>query len=107
MFLLQEGFDPEFTEHGVGNVLRAHVFRDCIERKLATYDFLGGVTSHKLSWGAEVKKSIRAKTGQRTTKNRLLFKLPKTVELGKNGLKAVLPESVVAWGRAARLRTSR
>lgn len=58
-FLLQEGYDPLWAERGVGNALRAHVMRDCIERGVGVYDFLGGVTPHKLSWGAEVKTSYR------------------------------------------------
>jgi len=100
IFLLQEGFDPTSAEHGVGNVLRAYVFRDCIDRKVAVYDFLGGVTPHKLSWGGRIKNSIRGKAGRPTAKNRLLFELPKTLEMGKNGLKTILPEAIVAWGRS-------
>jgi CelD/BcsL family acetyltransferase involved in cellulose biosynthesis len=99
IFLLQEGFDPTLAEHGVGNVLRAYVFRDCIDRKIAVYDFLGGVTPHKVSWGGTVKNSIRGKAGRPIAKNRLLFELPKTLEMGKKGLKNILPETVVAWGR--------
>ena len=99
IFLLQEGFDPTLAEHGVGNVLRAYVFRDCIERKVAIYDFLGGVTPHKISWGAAVKNSIRGRAGRPIAKNRLLFELPKTLEMGKKQLKTILPETFVAWGK--------
>jgi CelD/BcsL family acetyltransferase involved in cellulose biosynthesis len=52
MSLLQEGFDADWAAHGVGNTLRALVLRDCIDRGVAVYDFLAGVTPHKLSWGA-------------------------------------------------------
>ncbi len=97
MFLLQEGFDPKWEQHGVGNVLRAYVFRDCIEKMIAAYDFLGGVTPHKLSWGGVIKKSIRGMAGLPTMKNRIFFGLPKAAALGKEGLKAVLPEIVLAW----------
>lgn len=73
MFLLQEGLDPEWFSHGAGNALRAHVFRDCIERGLNAYDFLGGVTPHKLSWGATVHYSVRVTAGPKSWKNSLLF----------------------------------
>lgn len=73
MFLLQEGLDPEWFNHGAGNALRAHVFRDCIERGLSAYDFLGGVTPHKLSWGATVHYSVRVTAGPKSWKNSLLF----------------------------------
>ena len=73
MFLLQEGLDPDWFEHGAGNALRAHVFRDCIERGLEVYDFLGGVTQHKLSWGAVASWSLRITTGPPSIRNRILF----------------------------------
>jgi CelD/BcsL family acetyltransferase involved in cellulose biosynthesis len=73
MYLLQEGMDPAWFEHGAGNALRAHVFRDCIERGVRTYDFLGGVTPHKLSWGASEKTSWRITTGPASARNGLLF----------------------------------
>ena len=73
MFLLQEGLDPEWFQHGAGNALRAHVFQDCIARGLEAYDFLGGVTPHKLSWGAGVTWSVRVTTGPPSLRNRILF----------------------------------
>lgn len=59
LYLLQEGYDPDWEEQGVGNVLRARVMRDAIERGVTSYDFLGGVTEHKRSWGAVPKESVR------------------------------------------------
>ena len=73
MFLLQEGLDPEWFAHGAGNALRAHVFQDCVARGLEAYDFLGGVTPHKLSWGASVTWSVRITTGPPSLRNRILF----------------------------------
>lgn len=105
MFLLQEGFDPHRTEAGVGNVLRAYVFRDGIERKVEVYDFLGGVTSHKLSWGGEVKHSLRAAVGRPGWKTKAYFVLPRAMELAKRGVKALLPSGILRWARS--LRTGR
>jgi len=59
VYLLQEGYDPVWEEHGVGNVLRAMVLEECIREGFRTYDFLGGVTQHKRSWGGEIKESAR------------------------------------------------
>lgn len=59
VYLLQEGYDPDWEEQGVGNVLRARVIRDAIEGGARAYDFLGGVTEHKRSWGAAAKESVR------------------------------------------------
>lgn len=102
MFLLQEGFDPAWEKNGVGNVLRAHVMRDCIERKVTSYDFLAGVTAHKMSWGGKVKTTIRGVAGRSSLRNRLYFALPPLIETGKNALRAVVPESVLAWRRSLR-----
>lgn len=76
MSLLQEGFDPDWLNNGVGNVLRAYVIRDCIERELKIYDFLAGVTPHKLSWGTELNTNARLALGRRNLKNAIYFQLP-------------------------------
>lgn len=96
MYLLQEGLDPEWFEHGAGNALRAHVFRDCIERGVGVYDFLGGVTSHKLSWGAETVWSVRVTTGPATIKNRLLFGVRDAREAAKRLLRPERGEAPAA-----------
>jgi CelD/BcsL family acetyltransferase involved in cellulose biosynthesis len=59
LYLLQEGYDPDWDEQGIGNVLRSRVLRDAIARGVGTYDFLGGMTEHKRSWGATLKESVR------------------------------------------------
>jgi CelD/BcsL family acetyltransferase involved in cellulose biosynthesis len=102
MFLLQEGFDPNWDKYGIGNVLRAYVFRDCIERQIALYDFLRGVTPHKLSWGGEVKKSICGVMGIPRIKNKIYFELSKAFDKGKKGLRPMLPETILRWGRHLR-----
>lgn len=56
-FLLQEGYDPDWEERGVGNALRAMTIEAMIQDGVRTYDFLAGVTPHKLSWGGTVKES--------------------------------------------------
>ncbi len=59
VYLLQEGYDPEWEPMGVGNVLRAMVMERLIQEGVRTYDFLGGVSQHKLSWGGTVRESAR------------------------------------------------
>lgn len=106
MFLLQEGFDPEWDQHGVGNVLRAYVFRDCIERKISVYDFLGGITSHKLSWGAVPKTSVNAVALAPRIKSRLFLYIPKAISTAKNGLRGVVPERVIVWRESWKKRNA-
>lgn len=49
---IQEGFNPEF-QNGVGQVLRYHVFQQCLKEALTDYDFLGQYTDHKRRWLAK------------------------------------------------------
>jgi CelD/BcsL family acetyltransferase involved in cellulose biosynthesis len=58
-FLLQEGYDPAWEALGVGNVLRSMIVERLIAEGVGAYDFLAGVTDHKLSWGGTVKESAR------------------------------------------------
>jgi CelD/BcsL family acetyltransferase involved in cellulose biosynthesis len=67
-YLLQEGYDPDWEEQGVGNVLRAMVLERLIAEGVRSYDFLGGVSSHKLSWGGDVTYSARLTLRGRTTR---------------------------------------
>jgi CelD/BcsL family acetyltransferase involved in cellulose biosynthesis len=106
VFLLQEGYDPEYEQREVGNYLRALVFKDCIERGVKVYDFLGGVSFHKSSWGGTEKASLRWTLGHPSVGNALHFHLSRGIERGKRFAKGVLPESVLAW-RARRLASRR
>ncbi|MBI4364397.1 MAG: GNAT family N-acetyltransferase [Candidatus Latescibacteria bacterium] len=74
LYLLQEGYDPTFAGSEVGNALRGLVFRDCIARGLRAYDFLAGVTSHKLAWGSSVHRSVRLTLARPTLKSSLSFR---------------------------------
>jgi len=102
MYLLQEGFDPEWEEHGVGNVLRALVLRDCIDRRLEVYDFLGGVTPHKMSWAATEKTSLRITVARASFKNSLLFRVPAAIDGAKRVARTTLPPRVIEWAKAVR-----
>lgn len=95
VYLLQEAFDAGHEEAGVGNALRALVFKDCIERGFESYDFLAGVTPHKLSWGAVTKASVRIAAGPRTLRNRCGFLLPRGVARVRALLAARLPRHTV------------
>jgi len=106
MFLLQEGFDPEWDHYGVGNVLRSYVFRDCTERRVIAYDFLGGITDHKISWGAVPKNSVNAAALKPAVKNRLFLAVPDAVAAGKSQLRAMLPERVFRWRESWKRRRS-
>jgi CelD/BcsL family acetyltransferase involved in cellulose biosynthesis len=93
VFLLQEGFSPDWAEQGVGNVLRAYVIKDCIERKVRIYDFLAGVTQHKLSWGTELNSNLRMAVGKKTLRNWVYFSLPKHVKRVRSTFRSADPDA--------------
>jgi len=88
--LLQEGFDKDWAEQGVGNALRAHVFRDAIGRGVSVYDFLAGVTPHKLSWGAAQKTSLRLTAAPPGLHGTTYFTARRTARWGKRQAKTTL-----------------
>jgi CelD/BcsL family acetyltransferase involved in cellulose biosynthesis len=59
VYYLQQAHDPAFAHLSVGTALKAFVLRDCIERGVRIYDFLGDDAEHKLTWGAELGSCLR------------------------------------------------
>jgi CelD/BcsL family acetyltransferase involved in cellulose biosynthesis len=53
VYLLQEGFDPQYAQEKVGYALRAEMFQDLIRRGIQRYDFLAGRDPYKVRFGAE------------------------------------------------------
>jgi len=67
-FALQEGFNAEF-QNGVGQVLRYHVFQQCLKEGLTDYDFLGQYTDHKRRWLAQKRNGHNLMIWPNTIKN--------------------------------------
>lgn len=97
IFLLQEGFDTNWDKWGVGNVLRTYVFKDIITKGIKEYDFLGGVSFHKTSWGAITKKTLYIIIGKPSFKNKFYIQLPILKEACKEKLRKVIPESLLEF----------
>jgi CelD/BcsL family acetyltransferase involved in cellulose biosynthesis/peptidoglycan/xylan/chitin deacetylase (PgdA/CDA1 family) len=57
--LLQEGYDPDFSDLRPGVALRAWLMCHWIESSLEEYDFLAGASDYKFEWGAREKHSLR------------------------------------------------
>ena len=51
VYLLQEGFNPNYAAEKVGYALRAHVLQQMIQAGARRYDFLGGADPYKLKFG--------------------------------------------------------
>jgi len=99
IFLLQEGFDPDCDARDAGNTLRALVFADNIRRGVSAYDFLGGVSAHKLNWAARVKESVRLTITRPTTGGRAYRLVTGGGEACRRVVRAVVPDSLIRMGK--------
>jgi len=55
------GFDPKFSQYGVGNLLRMHVAEDGIKESLKEYDLLRGDEPYKTSWPTKIRKNFEVR----------------------------------------------
>jgi CelD/BcsL family acetyltransferase involved in cellulose biosynthesis len=52
------GFDPEFSQFGVGNLLKMHIIDECFRKRFREYDFGRGSESYKTEWATGVRKNL-------------------------------------------------
>jgi len=88
VMLLQEGFDPTFACHNVGNVLRAMAFEHLIANGSHTYDFLAGVSRHKRNWSDAAPNDLRIECARTTLRGRISFLLPRALARLKRRLRS-------------------
>lgn len=55
------GFDPEFSQYGVGNLLRMHVVEDCIREGIKEYDLMRGDEPYKSFWSIKARKNFEVR----------------------------------------------
>lgn len=58
MYGYLNGFDPRYSDYGVGNVSLLHCIENSIKRGLREFDMLRGDHSYKESWSCQTRKSI-------------------------------------------------
>lgn len=55
LYLLKDGYDPQYSSYSPFNLLCYMVLRDAFERGLAEFDFLGANEEWKLNWTSETR----------------------------------------------------
>lgn len=55
------GWNPEFAEYGVGNIMVYGTIRRCIDLGLKEYDFLRGDEPHKFRWTSKWRQNYHVK----------------------------------------------
>jgi CelD/BcsL family acetyltransferase involved in cellulose biosynthesis len=94
VYLLQEGFDPQFAVHKVGYALRAAMLRRFIETGANRYDFLGGFNTHKQNWGAQQGAYINLSFAAPRSLGSLCVTLEKCATESKEWLRQRVPAPV-------------
>jgi CelD/BcsL family acetyltransferase involved in cellulose biosynthesis len=97
LFVLQEGYDIDWERRGVGNILRTYVIQYCVEHKYTEYDFLGGVTYHKSSWGVSIKNNVSITIGKKCLKTMLYLYTPTAIDKLKSIYRAIVPKRLLQW----------
>jgi CelD/BcsL family acetyltransferase involved in cellulose biosynthesis len=105
--LLQEGFDPKYTEEKVGYALRAHVLQTLIKQGVRCYDFLGGDDAYKLKFGATRSTYLDLRFAGPSARGRMALKKEHFVNGLKSRLQQCLPERAVALLRRVRQGAAR
>jgi CelD/BcsL family acetyltransferase involved in cellulose biosynthesis len=103
VFQLQEGYDPTRSSDRVGFVLRGHVIKDLIGRRIRKYDFLGGEPGYKVRWLARRGNYLDLHFARPFTKGSLYLRLVHEGGEIKEWLRARLPRS--SWNLLHRINT--
>jgi len=87
VYLLQEGFDFDLARKNIGNALRAQVFEYLISHRYRAYDFLAGVSRHKLNWADSAPNDVTLTIARRSLRGWFGFQGPRAVESLKDKLR--------------------
>jgi CelD/BcsL family acetyltransferase involved in cellulose biosynthesis len=95
VYQLQEGLDPQHYTDRAGTVLRAHILKQLIAEGVRTYDFLGYVDAHKLSWGAQPGTYIDICFARPFSRGSLHLHVESRTRIAKQWFRSHLPEPVL------------
>jgi len=89
VYLLQEGFDYALAKENIGNALRSYVFEYLIEHKYRAYDFLAGMTRHKMNWSESAPDDVTITLYRPSLRGRAACYGPRVLERGKDMLRPI------------------
>jgi len=58
MYAAVSGFDPDYSQYGVGKLLEYKVIEKCIENNLIEYDMMKGEESYKSQWTSKYRRNL-------------------------------------------------
>jgi CelD/BcsL family acetyltransferase involved in cellulose biosynthesis len=95
VYLLQEGFNPNYAAEKVGYALRAHVLQQMIQTGARRYDFLGGTDAYKLKFGARQSRYLNMHFAGPSTLGRMDLAIRLRAGLARRWLKNSLPQAML------------
>ena len=107
VYLLQEGFDPEYTKEKVGYALRAKVLQHYIQTGVQRYDFMGGSDPYKQKFGAEQGSYLTIRFAKPRSLGTLFLHVEESKQRSRSWLRTHLPAWLVSQVRALRMRRHR
>ncbi len=91
---LQAGFDPAYHSDNVGKVLFAHTLQQHIADGVRRYDFLGGTSTYKTSWGAQASSYTDVHFAKPFSRGGLYIRARDGAEATRQWLEANAPHRV-------------
>jgi CelD/BcsL family acetyltransferase involved in cellulose biosynthesis len=85
------GFDPDFYEYDVGNLLTEHIMKNCIQKGIKEYDFMKGSEPYKFHWDAKYRRNTNIRIVNRKTAS-LLY------DMGIKAIKKMKIERILGSG---------
>jgi CelD/BcsL family acetyltransferase involved in cellulose biosynthesis len=104
VYLLQEGFSPDYTKDRVGYALRAKILRHYMEAGVKKYDFMGGSDPYKQKFGARAGSYWNIQFARPRSRGALWLAIENAKEEGRSWLRQHLPEPVMTKLRNLRAR---
>src|SRR5262249_20848991 len=95
VYLLQEGFNPNYAAEKVGYALRAHVLQQMIQTGARRYDFLGGTDAYKLKFGARQGRYLNVHFAGPSMLGRIDLAFHLWAGLARRWLKNSLPQPIL------------
>ncbi len=100
VYILQEGFDPNYSSKSVGYILRSHVLRRMIDVGMRKYDFMGGESDSKLRWAGERSQYLDIHMAARFSRGGAFLVCRKAILSCKNVIRDHLPSQWLGLLRA-------
>ena len=98
----QSGYDPAWRNRSVGLVLVGETFRDAIDAGFTEYDFLRGTEPYKSDWVSKHRRTVSVRVHAGTFAGRWFSQAESLARDLRNGVKAVMPDTLVEKVRRLR-----